>query len=204
VSFEGEDSLDKIFTRTPIPKEFDLFSLDIDGNEYHVWDSLQAYSPRVMVVEFNPTIPHEVSFVQPRDMRVFQGSSLRALVELGKKKGYELVAANRTNGFFVKAALYSKFGIADNSIDALHIDHSLETKLFQLYDGTLMLSGYMNLFWHNIPIDLKKIQVLPEHKRKYPARINKNPFIRKCKYVVRRLPIYPFVQRIRKRLSRLV
>lgn len=197
VSFEGEQSLDRLFSRTPLPHTFDLFSLDIDGSDYHLWDSMTDYRPRVMVVEFNPSIPHEVPFIQPRDMTVFQGSSLRAFVELGKKKGYELVAANEGNAFFVLKELFSKFGITDNSIDALHTDHHFETKLFQLYDGTLRISGYDRLIWHNVPIDLEKLQVLSPRARRYPARIDENHAARTLKYWIRKLPLYTFLQRIR-------
>lgn len=197
ISFEGKQSLDKIFARTPIPRTFDLFSLDIDGNEYHMWDSLIEYRPRVMVVEFNPSIPNEVAFIQPRDMAVFQGSSLQALVELGKCKGYELIAANEANAFFVLKELFQKFGILDNSIDALHTDHRYETRLFQLYDGTLCISGYGRLIWHRLPIDIQKLQVLPRHARRYPARINKHTSIRKLTYWVRKLPMYRLLQRVR-------
>lgn len=201
VSFEGDDSLDKIFARTPLPLAFDLFSLDIDGNEYHLWDSLTEYRPRVMLVEFNPTIPNEVAFIQPRDMEVFQGSSLRALVELGKRRGYELVAANEVNAFFVSKELFPKFGISDNSIDALHTDRRYETKLFQLYDGTLHISGYDRLLWHKLPIDVEKLQVLPPRLRRYPAKIDESGGMRTFKYWARKFPLYPFVQKLRKRLS---
>lgn len=197
VSFEGQQSLDSIFARTPLPKDFDLFSLDIDGNEYHLWESLAAYRPRVMVVEFNQTIPNDVTFIQPRDMKVFQGTSLRAFVELGKRKGYELVAANEVNAFFVLQELFPKFGIADNSIDALHTDRQYQTKLYQLYDGTLLISGYDKLLWHKLPIDIEKLQVLPPHKRRYPAHIDESGRLRAFKYWARRLPIYPLVQRVR-------
>lgn len=200
VSFEGSQSLDNIFATTLLPKEFDLFSLDIDGNEYHIWDSLHAYRPRVMLAEFNPTIPNDIVFIQPRDMNVFQGSSLRAFVELGKKKGYELIAANETNAFFVVKELFPKFGITDNSIDALHTGHEYETRLFQLYDGTLKIAGNTKLLWHNLPIDEEKLQVLPARKRKYPARISESGLVRKFKYLARTLPFYPFVQKIRKSL----
>lgn len=202
VSFEGPQSLDNIFAQTKLPKEFDLFSLDIDGNEYHVWDSLVEYRPRVMLVEFNPTIPNDVAFIQPRDMKVFQGSSLRAFVELGKRKGYELVAANETNAFFVLKELFPRFNIADNSIDALHTDHRYETKLFQLYDGTLKIAGNTKLLWHNLPIDEERLQTLPIHKRKYPARISGSGGVRRLKYWARALPFYPFVQKIRKSFAR--
>lgn len=202
VSFEGSQSLDTIFAKTLLPKEFDLFSLDIDGNEYHLWDTMTEYRPRVMLVEFNPTIPNDTVFIQPRDMNVFQGSSLRAFVELGKKKGYELIAANETNAFFVVKELFPKFGIADNSVDALHTDHRYETKLFQLYDGTLKIAGNTKLLWHNLPIDEEHLQILPAHKRKYPARISESSVVRKLKYWVRTLPFYPLVQKIRKSLAR--
>lgn len=202
VSFEGLQSLDSIFTATSLPKEFDIFSLDIDGNEYHLWDSLHVYRPRVMLVEFNPTIPNDTVFIQPRDMKVFQGSSLRAFVELGKRKGYELVAANETNAFFVLKELFPKFGIIDNSIDVLHASHEYETKLFQLYDGTLKISGNKKLLWHNLPIDEEKLQVLPARKLKYPARISDSGLVRKFKYWVRTLPFYPLTQKIRKSLLR--
>lgn len=200
VSFHGEDSLDKIFARTPLPHVFDLFSLDIDGNEYHLWESLEEYRPRVMVVEFNPSIPNDVLFIQPRDMEIFQGSSLRALVELGKHKGYELVAANDVNAFFVLKELFPKFHIADNSIDALRTDHHYETKLFQLYDGTLRIAGCDRLLWHNIPIDVEKLQVLSKSRRRYPAMIDEDRNMRSFKYWVRKFPLYHFLQKIRKSL----
>lgn len=197
VSFEGEDSLDKIFARTPLPHTFDLFSLDIDGNEYHLWDSLIKYRPRVMVVEFNPSIPNDVVFVQPRNMQVFQGSSLRAFVELGKRKGYELIAANESNAFFVLKELFSKFDITDNTIDVVHTDHQYETKLFQLYDGTLCISGCDRLIWHNLPLDIEKLQVLPKGARRYPAHIDESNAVRIFKYWVRKFPLYPLLQRVR-------
>lgn len=196
VSFEGEHALDQVFARTPLPREFDLFSLDIDGNEYHLWESMQHYHPRVMLVEFNPSIPNDVMFVQPRDMQVFQGSSLQALCELGKRKGYELVACTDVNAFFIRKELFPMFGIEDNSLDVLHTDTSYQTKLFQLYDGTLRIAGNKRLIWHNREIDEHKLQVLST--RAYPARINASGVIRTVKYYARRLPIYPLIQHVRK------
>lgn len=200
ISFEGPQSLDTIFARTPLPQRFDLFSLDIDGNEYHLWDSMDKYRPRVMLVEFNPTIPNSVAFVQPRDMSVFQGSSLRSFVELAKRKEYELVAANETNAFFVEAELFSKFGIADNSIDALHTDTTYQTSLFQLYDGTLKIAGYDRFLWHNLPIEEGKLQALPKGRRQYPARIAQSTMVRSIKSFVRRLPLYTLIQKVRKHI----
>lgn len=198
VSFEGEYSLDAIFSRTPLPHEFDLLSLDIDGNDYHLWESLSKYMPRVLVIEFNPSIPDSISFVQPRDMDVFQGSSLRAVVDLSKEKGYELIAVNEGNAFFVQSALFPRFGIEDNSLERMHTDHRYETQVFQLYDGTLVYAGNTNLIWHKKPMDLENMQALPENDRKYPARISSHEHIRSLKYLVRKQSWYTVLQRVRK------
>lgn len=202
VSFEGDESLDSIFARSALPKTFDLFSLDIDGNDYHLWDSLKEYRPRVLVMEFNPSIPDTISFVQPRDMSLYQGSSLKATVDLSREKGYELVAVNEGNAFFVLRELFPKFAIEDNSLQALHTDRHYETQIFQLYDGTLVLAGNKELIWHKIPIDENRIQVLPARKRAYPARISPDSRMRHIKYLVRQQPWYAFAQRVRKAILR--
>src|SRR5579872_645620 len=66
VHFEGASSLDNILKKTNIPVDFDFMSIDIDGCDYHIWASLTDYRPKVICIEFNPTIPNEVEFVQPK------------------------------------------------------------------------------------------------------------------------------------------
>lgn len=129
------DTLEDFLARTPIPIDFDLLSIDVDGNDYHIWDSMTRYRPRIVVIEVNPTIPNDIVFVQDRDVNMRQGSSLAAIAELARKKGYELVCYHATNGFFVQAADFEKFGIADNSPDAMKRDAS--GRIFSCYDGTI-------------------------------------------------------------------
>jgi hypothetical protein len=165
VTFEGASSLDALLARTPIPVDFDLLSIDIDGADYFVWDSVQRFRPKVVVIEFNPSIPHNIAFTQPRDMAVRQGSSLRALTDLAMAKGYELICATALNGIYVRREFFSRFGIADNSLDALHKDTRCLTQVFQLYDGTLVWRGCKELLWHGVPIKPERMQALPEHLR---------------------------------------
>ncbi len=197
VEFDGEHSLDSILARTQAPRDFDLLSVDIDGNDYHVWDSLSRYRPRVVVIEFNPTIPNDVSFIQPRDLSVQQGSSLRALAELGAKKGYHLAIATGVNAFFVLEDLFPALGIKDSSLDELNPDTSYYTRLFQLYDGTLVLDGYKELLWHHRPLCDEDFQVIPARKRRYPSGVSPGSFMRKFKYWVRKSPLYPLIRKIR-------
>ena len=45
VGFTEEDGLDRILADTPIPFDFDLLSIDIDGNDYHCWKAVEKYEP---------------------------------------------------------------------------------------------------------------------------------------------------------------
>ncbi|MEO5353858.1 MAG: hypothetical protein H7835_11705 [Magnetococcus sp. XQGC-1] len=134
IGLEGEDSLDNILKQTPCPTQFDLVSMDVDGRGWHIWKSLVAFRPRVVLVAFNPNIPNDVVFIQDPDPTVNQASSLLAFVELGKEKGYELICATCCNAFFIVAEEFRKLGIKDNSIDAMYMP-SIDEKVFDLFDG---------------------------------------------------------------------
>src|SRR5258706_395189 len=75
VGWSGELSLDNILSKTPIPKEFELLSVDVDGTDYHIWEGLKEYTPKLIVIEFNPTIPNEVDFVQEYNPGLNHGNS---------------------------------------------------------------------------------------------------------------------------------
>jgi hypothetical protein len=168
VGFEDKDNLDHILKMTPTPLDFDFLSIDIDGNDYHAWKAISKYQPKVVCIEFNPTIPTEVSFVQPANPVINQGASLLPLVELGKAKGYELVSVLPYNAFFVKAGYFTLFGIADNAPATLRTDLDSITYLFSGYDGKIFLRGNLKLPWHNIELRESRVQHLPRFLRKYP------------------------------------
>jgi len=168
VGFGGPETLDKILERTSIPIEFDLLSIDIDGNDYHVWKAVRKYSPRVVCIEFNPTIPDEVTFVQPPSPAVQQGASIAALHDLSREKGYEPVCITTGNLICVRREHFSLFGIQDNSVAALRRDRSLITYLFCGYDGSVHFSGCGKMPWHQVPYSLGKMQHLPRFLQAYP------------------------------------
>ena len=58
VNISGQNTLDEILSKTAIPKEFDFLSIDIDSTDYHIWESLEIYRPKLVVIEFNPSIPN--------------------------------------------------------------------------------------------------------------------------------------------------
>ncbi|HTA29858.1 MAG TPA: hypothetical protein VK731_05205 [Candidatus Cybelea sp.] len=173
VGFTQSDGLDALLSKTPIPREFDLLSIDIDGNDYHVWGAFGAYAPKVVCIEYNPTIPTELEFIQPADPAVSQGSSLLALVKLGKQKGYELVAATSLNAIFVRSQYFGIFGISNNEPRALREDTASLTYVFAGYDGTIFHVGSNLVLWHGVTFSSRTRQ-LPKIFREYSG--NFGPF----------------------------
>ena len=57
VSIQGKNSLDRILVDTAHVAAVDLLSIDIDGDDYHIWKNLNHVTPRVVVIEHNPTVP---------------------------------------------------------------------------------------------------------------------------------------------------
>ena len=169
VNFSGNDTLDQILEETDIPLNFDLLSIDIDGNDYHVWESVVKYAPKVVVVEFNPSIPDHVEYVQKADPSLNHGNSALSIVKLANAKGYELVAVTELNVIFVKFELFTLFGIEDNSLKNLKKSSPYVTDFFQLYDGTIVLSGCKKMLWHELSIDEAKLQVVPNCLRVFPG-----------------------------------
>ena len=152
--------------KTPVLNNFDFLGIDLDGCDWYAWKSLLNIRPRVVCVKFNSTIQNDVLFVQVQNPKIRQGCSLLALIELGKTKGYELVATTVCNAFFVVKEEFSKFGIEDNSIDAIH-KPACEGRIFHGYDGTIYTIGMPKLFWneHEKHIAHDELQVLTEESR---------------------------------------
>jgi hypothetical protein len=171
VGFTEADGLDAILARTPIPEAFDVLSIDIDGNDYHVWNAVQRYRPRVVVIEYNPTIPTAVDFVQPPDLSINQGASITALNRLAAQKGYELVAVTLHNCLFVRREYFAAFGIEDNSVASLRADESMVTYIFNGFDGTVFVRGYGLLGWHGVPYREKRMQLIARAFRGLPATL---------------------------------
>ncbi|MBI4651564.1 hypothetical protein HY745_09840 [Candidatus Desantisbacteria bacterium] len=173
VGFSKDKNLDNILEKTKIPVNFDLLSIDIDGNDYYTWEAMSRYKPKLVCIEYNPTIPNEVRFVQKPDITVNQGSSLLSLFELGKSKGYELIVALRNNAFFISSEYFPLFQIKDNRPEVLRKDMSNITYLFSGYDGKIILQGGMHLPCHDLKLTNNQFQVLPGFLRKYPGNYNK-------------------------------
>lgn len=113
-------------------KEIGLLSIDIDGNDYYVWEAIDSIDPIIVICEYNwifgnkyqLSVPYDDSFDRTNKhySNLYFGASIQALYYLGQKKGYEYVGSTTAgnNAFFVKkdyAEKYVKELITTPSID---------------------------------------------------------------------------------------
>ncbi len=107
------ENIDGIVGSIGLPEDLDLLSIDIDGNDWHVWKALMAIRPRVVVVEYNARFPPPIRIVQAYDAAyawsaaTHLGASLQSFVDLGAEKGYRLVGCSISgiNAIFVRSDL---------------------------------------------------------------------------------------------------
>lgn len=112
-AFVTAEGVDELLSGLGVPAEFDLLSLDIDGNEWWVWKQLTRFRPRVVVVEYNAGLGPSLRWVMPYapDFKGTStrahGASLKAYVELAGIKGYRLVGCGwvGVNAFFIREDL---------------------------------------------------------------------------------------------------
>ena len=169
VGFEDADSLDALLRGRHVPTDVDLLSIDIDGNDYHVWSAIKLLRPKLLVIEFNPTIANAVRFVQEKRNGVNQGASAAALIELGRSMDYELICALEWDLIFVDARYYRLFNISDNSLAVMR-DDSKTPHLFIGFDGHIFLEGVeLSVPWNpQVKLRESDVQALPTRLRKYP------------------------------------
>lgn len=172
VGFGEDNNLDRILAITAAPADFDVLSIDIDGNDYHVWKATTQYRPKVVCVEYNPTMPTDLDYCQPADDKIQHGSSIAALCRLGREKGYELVAVTDLNCIFVREEYFERFRIGDNSAARLRPSVTPVPYVFFTYDGRCLVRGNRRSPWHKLSLSESRMQPVPRALRAYPARYN--------------------------------
>ena len=85
-------TVDSLLQKLGAPVRPDLLSIDIDGHDYWVWESIRSLRPRVVVIEYNASFPPPTRWVMAPSRRhrwrgtTYRGASLASLVELAGAK----------------------------------------------------------------------------------------------------------------------
>jgi hypothetical protein len=116
-AFIDRDNINGLLTQHGFSGPLGILSIDIDGNDYWVWERIDCVSPAVVIVEYNSvfgadhpvSVPYDPRFVrsQAHYSNLYWGCSLPALCLLAERKGYSFVGCNShgNNAYFVRRDL---------------------------------------------------------------------------------------------------
>ncbi len=115
--FIDRDNINIILENNLSIKKIGLLSIDIDGNDYWIWEVINSVDPSIVIIEYNSILGIDKSLVVPykknfnrtkaHHSNIYYGASLLAINKLAERKGYVFVGCNSAgnNAFFIKSDL---------------------------------------------------------------------------------------------------
>lgn len=109
--FITAQNINSLFEKYNVPAQIDLMSIDIDFNDFYIWNAIEEkYNAAIVILEYNGSHPPDQDRVVKYhpyylgDGTNYFGGSILAMYRLGSRKGYSLVYAEQsgTNLFFVR------------------------------------------------------------------------------------------------------
>lgn len=157
-----------------------ILSIDIDGNDYWVWEAIEGVDAAIIICEYNPilgdtqpiALPYKADFnrFDGHHSGLYFGCSIAALTSLAKRKGYTLVGTNSNgiNAFFVRNDL------AGHVLDKLGevVTHPSRHRDSRDEQGQLCFTGGLDRYsqMHDLPVinvETKKTVLLREIEKPY-------------------------------------
>lgn len=117
--FITRENINSILTQHGVSGDIGILSIDIDGNDYWVWQEISVVNPAIVVIEYNARLGPDKSLTVNYDphferakahhSNIYYGASLKALCQLASQKAYCFVGCNShgNNAFFVRGDLMS-------------------------------------------------------------------------------------------------
>ena len=119
-AFVTKENIENILTENNVPKDLALLHIDIDGNDYWVWDAIENFTPSIVIVEYNSlfgsertiSVPYNKDFIRTNahHSNLFYGASLSAFNQIAIRRNYAFVGCNNAgnNAYFVKKDLLNE------------------------------------------------------------------------------------------------
>jgi hypothetical protein len=122
------ENINELIEKAGFKGEVGLLSIDIDGNDYWIWDAITVIQPKVVVIEThnefglnNIVVPYNPNYFYPGKHPIYHGASPVAMQKLGAKKGYRLVGSNDMGFNFI----FVRNGLADDKIPEVSVESLL-------------------------------------------------------------------------------
>jgi hypothetical protein len=112
--FINKDNINDLIQEQEFNREVGLLHIDIDGNDYYIWDEINVIEPIIVIVEFNGifgkdrslSVIYDKDFIRNNSHYSFLlfGSSIKSLYQLAEEKGYSFIGCNSggNNAYFVR------------------------------------------------------------------------------------------------------
>lgn len=120
-AFITRENINDLMISAGFSGEIGLLSIDVDGNDYWVWEAVTAVNPVICICEYNAvfgdihpvSIPYDPRFerAQAHFSHLYFGASIAALRSLAARKGYRFVGTNlaANDAFFVREDYAQRF-----------------------------------------------------------------------------------------------
>ncbi len=123
------ENINQLIQDAGISGEIGLLSIDLDGNDYWVWEAIEVVQPKVVIIETHNefgfediVVPYDPDYFYPGKHPVYHGASPIAMTKLAKQKGYRLVGANDLGFNFI----FIQNGIAEDFIPEVSVESVLQ------------------------------------------------------------------------------
>tara|TARA_B100000989_G_scaffold70706_1_gene49505 strand:+ start:7047 stop:8528 length:1482 start_codon:yes stop_codon:yes gene_type:complete len=138
---DKNNNIENFLDKYKFKKDLDLLSIDVDGQDYHIFNSLEKYKPKIIIIESNMTMNSESIIIENEQKNsenyIGIGSSPRAIYELARKKGYKLCLQIFNNLILLDEKYFELLDFEKdyNDQDEIHSAFNLET--FQDHKGNV-------------------------------------------------------------------
>jgi hypothetical protein len=112
--FIDRDNINELIASRGFEREVGILHIDLDGNDYWIWKTIDVIDPVIVIVEYNSvfgidraiTVPYDPVFQRTKahSSNLYFGTSLTALHRLGTERGYAFIGCNSAgnNAYFIK------------------------------------------------------------------------------------------------------
>jgi len=113
-AFVDRDNINKLLLSSNFDKDVGILHIDLDGNDYWIWEAIDVVQPVVAILEYNSifgpsraiTVPYDPTFdrTDKHYSNLYFGASLGALCQLSNSKGYSFIGCNSAgnNAYFIR------------------------------------------------------------------------------------------------------
>jgi hypothetical protein len=120
-AFITRENINELIGEAGFSGEIGLLSIDVDGNDYWIWETIEVVQPILVVCEYNAifgdvhpiSVPYDPTFFRTAKhfSNLYFGASITALRLLGQRKGYRFAGttAHGDNAFFVRSDYAERF-----------------------------------------------------------------------------------------------